>query len=249
MGRLEEKRVLITGGTSGIGLASAELFLREGARVAITGQNEQRVREAGAKLGPNALAIRADVASRTDMEKAVAETVESFSGLEVVFANAGIAPVAPLGAMDDAHVSSLLDVNIRGVINTLEAALPHLDASASILITSSTGAAKAMPNQSLYGATKAAVRALARSFSAELAPRGIRVNVLSPGLTDTPILGKIGIPEEARDEVLGQFIESIPAKRMARAEEMAEAALYLASDASAYMLGGDLVLDGGYAQL
>jgi NAD(P)-dependent dehydrogenase (short-subunit alcohol dehydrogenase family) len=249
MARLDGKRVLITGGTTGIGFATAKLFLEEGAEVAITGQNAERVDEAGRTLGNRTIAIRADVTRRADMDAAVAQVVEAWGGIDVVFANAGIAPGQPVGAIAEDHVSSLLDVNVRGVINTLEAALPHLQSGASVIITGSVAAQKALPGQAVYAASKAAVRSLARSYSAALAARGIRVNVMSPGPTETPIFDKIGFPAETREQVKAEFVKMVPAGRFADPREMAEAALYLASDHSVYVVGADLLIDGGVGAL
>ena len=249
MARLEGKRTFITGGTTGIGLATAKLFLDEGAEVAVIGQNAERVDEARRVLGNRAIAIRADVTKRAEMDAAIAQVVEAWGGIDVVFANAGIAAALPFEAADDAHVTALFDVNVKGVINTVQAAVPHLQSPASVILTGSAVSDKAGAGLSVYGATKAAVRSLARSLSAELSPRGIRVNVLSPGPTQTPIFGKLGMPEDAQEGMLEQFRQMVPAGRFAASEEMARAALYLASDDSSYMLGGNLLLDGGYASL
>lgn len=245
MGKLQDKRVLITGGTTGIGLETARLFLAEGAKVAITGQSAARVAAAGHELGAGVLALRADVTSRAEMAAAVAQVVAAFGGIDVVFANAGVAPLSPLEAIDDVHLAELLGININGVVITVQTALPHLSDKASVILTGSAVSDKALPGGSIYAATKAAVRSLARSWTQELAPRGIRVNVLSPGMTETPIFGKMGMPDAA----VAGFVAQVPAGRAAQPTEMAQAALYLASAESAYMRAGNLVVDGGWSAI
>jgi NAD(P)-dependent dehydrogenase (short-subunit alcohol dehydrogenase family) len=245
MGRLDGKRVLITGGTTGIGFATAKLFLAEGARVAVTGQDGGRVAAAGKALGDRALALQADVTRAEDLGAAISRVAGAFGQIDVLFANAGIAPFAPIDQVTDEHISAILDTNVRGLINTVRLALPHLGNPASVILTASTAADKAAAGGSVYAASKAAVRSLARSLSAELVGRGVRVNALSPGLTETPILAKAGL----NDAMIAHFAGTIPAGRLADAEEMAEAALYLASDASRYMVGGNLLVDGGNGTL
>ena len=245
MGRLDRKRVLITGGTTGIGFATAELFLREGARVALTGQDAGRVAAAGQALGDQALALQADVTRTDELAAVIGKVAAAFGQIDVVFANAGVASLSPLEVITDAHIDAVLGTNVRGLIQTVRLSMPYLANPASVILTSSTAADKAMAGGSVYAASKAAVRSLARSLSAELVGRGVRVNALSPGLTRTPILGKAGL----NDEIVAHMQGQIPAGRVAEAQEMAEAALYLASDASAYMVGGNLLVDGGNATL
>lgn len=249
MERLKGKTALITGGTSGIGLATAKLFLQEGARVAITGQDARRVEEAGAALGSGAIAIRANVTSAADMASVAARLQREFGGLDIVFANAGIVKTAPFAEVDDANIDEQINVNFKGVIYTVQKMLPLLRQPASIILTSSTLAEQGAGSMSVYAATKAAVRSLARTLSAELAGRGIRVNVISPGPTETPIFGKLGLPAETVQEMAGQILAKVPAGRFAQADEMAKAVLFLASDDSSYMLGENLLVDGGMATI
>ncbi|HEV8313032.1 MAG TPA: SDR family NAD(P)-dependent oxidoreductase, partial [Burkholderiaceae bacterium] len=197
MQRLAGKTALITGGTTGIGRATAEAFLSEGARVAITGQNAERVAEAAAALGPNAIGLRADASSADDMAEVARHLKAAFGALDIVFANAGIAKPRPLADVDEAHLDEQFDVNVKGVINTVQKTLPLLRNPASIILTASTVAELGTAGMSVYAATKAAVRSLARSLSAELAPQGVRVNVVSPGPIETPIFGKLGLPDAA----------------------------------------------------
>jgi NAD(P)-dependent dehydrogenase (short-subunit alcohol dehydrogenase family) len=249
MGRLTGKTALITGGTTGIGLATARLFLEEGARVAITGQDAQRVAAAGRELGADALALRADVSSAADMA-AVAGTLKSaFGSLDVVFANAGIAQPMPFPDVDAQHIDHQVDVNFKGVIYTVQSMLPLLNNPASVVLTGTTLAGQGVAGLSVYSATKAAVRALARTLSTELAPRGVRVNVISPGLIETPIYGKLGLPPDAVQAWAAHLMAKVPAARFGQAAEVAKAVLFLASDDSSYMMGEHILFDGGMATL
>jgi NAD(P)-dependent dehydrogenase (short-subunit alcohol dehydrogenase family) len=247
MKRLEGKTALITGGTTGIGRATAALFLREGARVAITGQNAQRVAEAAAELGAGVLGLTADAASAADMAGVAERLKAEFGQLDVVFANAGIAHPRPLADIDEAHIDQQFGVNVKGVIFTVQKLLPILRKPASVIITASTVAELGAANMSVYAATKAAVRSLARSLSAELAPQGVRVNVVSPGPVETPIFNKMGLPAEAANEWLEQVKNKVPMGRLGTVDEIAKAALFLASDDSSYILGEQLLVDGGMA--
>lgn len=249
MQRLEGKTALITGGTTGIGRATAELFIQHGARVAITGQDAARVEEAARALGPQAIGVRANVSSAKDME-ALAERLRSeFGQLDVVFANAGVAYPRPLSDVDEAHIDAQFDVNVKGVLYTVQKTLPLLRKPASIIFTASTVAELGTANMSVYAATKAAVRSLARTLSAELAPQGIRINVVSPGPIETPIFGKLGLPEEAVKEWGAQIQSTVPLRRFGQPIEVAKAVLFLATDDSSYMLGENILVDGGMATI
>lgn len=247
MDRLAGKTVLITGGTTGIGLATARLFLAEGARVAITGQDAQRVADAARTLGGGALALRADAASAADMSDVAARLQAEFGGLDVVFVNAGIAKPLALAQVTEAHIDEHVGVNLKGVIYTVQQTLPLLRRPASVILTATTLAEQGLPGMAVYSATKAAVRSLARSLSAELVGRGVRVNVLSPGPIDTPIYAKMGLSEQALNELAGQVLGKVPMGRFGAADEVARVALFLASDDSSYMLGENLIVDGGMA--
>ena len=247
MRRLEGKTALITGGTTGIGRATAELFIQEGARVAITGQDAARVAEAAAALGHGTVGLRADASSAADMAEVARRLQAEFGQLDVVFANAGIAHPRPLADVDDAHIDQQFGVNVKGVIYTVQKLLPVLRRPASIVLTASTVAELGTANMSVYAATKAAVRSLARSLSAELSPQGVRVNVVSPGPIETPIFGKMGLPQAAVDEWAGSIQNKVPLGRFGQAAEVAKAVLFLASDDSSYMLGENLLVDGGMA--
>jgi NAD(P)-dependent dehydrogenase (short-subunit alcohol dehydrogenase family) len=249
MRRLEGKTALITGGTTGIGRATAELFIQHGARVAITGQDEQRVAEAAAALGPQAIGIRADVSKTADMVALASRLKAHFGQLDIVFANAGIAKPRPLADVDEAHIDEQFDVNVKGVINTVQKTLPLLRNPASIILTASTVAELGTAGMSVYAATKAAVRSLARSLSAELAPQGVRVNVVSPGPIETPIFGKLGLPDAAVQAWAGEITAKVPLGRFGQSSEVAKAVLFLASDDSSYMLGENILVDGGMATI
>ncbi len=249
MGRLTGKTALITGGTTGIGFATAKLFLQEGARVAIIGRDAQRVEAAGKELGEGVLALRADVGSAPDMVAAAARIKSVFGSLDAVFANAGIAQPMQFSDVDARHINDQVDVNFKGVIHTVQSMLPLLNNPSSIVLTGTTLAEQGIAGLSVYSATKAAVRSLARTLSTELAPRGVRVNVISPGLIETPIYGKLGLPPEAVQQWAGQLLAKVPAARFGQADEVAKAVLFLASDDSSYMMGENIVFDGGMATL
>lgn len=249
MDRLKGKTALITGGTTGIGRQTARLFLQHGARVAITGQDAKRVAEAGATLGGGVIAIRADVSSASDMAAAADRLKDEFGGLDVVFANAGIAKPASFAAVTDANIDDQISVNFKGVIYTVQTMLPLLRNPASIILTSTSLTEQGASGMSVYAATKAAVRSLARSLSAELAGQGVRVNVVSPGPIDTPIYGKLGIPAEAVQQMAGEILGKVPMGRFGQAQEVAKAVLFLASEDSSYVLGENILVDGGMATL
>ncbi|KAF0200104.1 MAG: hypothetical protein FD173_2340 [Gallionellaceae bacterium] len=249
MARLTGKTALITGGTTGIGLATAKLFLQEGARVAITGQDVGRVTEAGAMLGANAIAIRADVSSASEMAAVAVRLKKEFGGLDIIFANAGIAKPMQFADVDEENINSQIDVNFKGVIYTIQKMLPILHKPASIILTSTTLTEQGFAGMSMYSATKAAVRSLARTLSAELIGQGVRVNVISPGPIETPIYGKMGMSAEALQQMAGMVLGAVPAGRFGQAEEVAKAVLFLASDDSSYILGEDLLVDGGMAMI
>jgi NAD(P)-dependent dehydrogenase (short-subunit alcohol dehydrogenase family) len=247
MGRLTGKTALITGGTTGIGLATARLFMAEGARVAVIGQDAGRVAQASKELGEGALVLRADVSSRTDMSAAAARLKQEFGKLDVVFANAGIARPMPFSDVDEDNIDSQVGVNFKGVIYTVQSMLALMNNPSSIVLTSTTMIEKGVAGMSVYAATKAAVRSLARTLSAEFAPRGVRVNVISPGLIETPIYGKLGLPPEAVQEWAGQLLAKVTAARFGQADEVAKAVLFMASDDSSYMMGENVLFDGGMA--
>ncbi|MFC5452586.1 SDR family NAD(P)-dependent oxidoreductase [Paenibacillus aestuarii] len=246
MGKLNGKVAFITGGNSGIGLATAKLFVAEGAKVVITGRNQTTLSSVAEELGANVLAIKADAADPASMENAVSSGVATFGKLDIVFANAGIAAApTPLGSTELSVFEEILKVNVTGVFFTVQAALPYLKEGASVILTGSTLATNGGPERSAYAASKGAVSSMTRVLASELSPRGIRVNTLVPGATRTPIWGKSKPEEAARLEAA--LAPAIPLQRMADPEEVAKVALFLASDDSSYVQGTEIVVDGGAA--
>jgi NAD(P)-dependent dehydrogenase (short-subunit alcohol dehydrogenase family) len=246
MKKLENKVAVITGGNSGIGLATAKLFAEQGASVAITGRNQTTVDSAVKEIGSAAIGIVGDVSGLTNIDEAYKRVNEAFGKIDVLVVNAGIFITAPLADFTEEMFDQSSDVNFKGVFFSIQRALPYLNDGASVIITGSTVSGKGMATASAYAATKAAVRSLARGFSAELLDRQIRVNVLSPGPIDTPILERGGGTQVEIDGVKAYLTSLVPVKRLGTSEEIAQGFLYLASDDSKYMLGGELLLDGGF---
>jgi NAD(P)-dependent dehydrogenase (short-subunit alcohol dehydrogenase family) len=249
MGKLSNKVAVITGGNSGIGLAAAKLFVDEGAKVAIFGRDAASLARASQVLGSQALAVRGDVTNASDLKALYEQVKRQWGGVDVVFANAGVAEFVPLEAVNDAHYAKVMDINVKGVILTVQQALPVLNAGASVILTTSGVNKIGMPGSSVYTATKAAVRSFARTWSAELIGRGIRVNALSPGYTETPIFGKLGMSEEQLQQLASQATKGVPLGRFAQPSEMATAALFLASSDSSYIVGAEINVDGGQTQI
>lgn len=249
MGKLEGKVALVTGGTSGIGLATAQRFVAEGAHVIVTGRRQEALDEAVALLGERATGIRAD-AGRLDELDALYEQIGTGHGhLDVIVANAGIIIPTPGEQVEVAQYDAQFETNVKGVFFTVQKALPLLRDGASVVLVSSIAHLKALDAHIVYAATKAAVRSFARSWAAELKQRRIRVNCLSPGPVHTPIIGKMGISDEQFASFEAMLAEKIPLGRIGRPEELACAALFLASDESSFITGIDLCADGGLSQL
>lgn len=246
---LHGKTALITGGSSGIGLAAARVLQENGARVAITGTDARKLEAARAGLGDRAVAIRADVTSPEELRNLRQELKTSFGSLDILFANAGVAFGTPIESTDSAMYDRLMDVNVKGVFFTVQAVLPLMPEGSSIVLNTSWLNQVGTPGRSLLSASKAAVRSFARTLSAELLDRRIRVNAVSPGSIETPIhRGRNQTDEEFRAYAAGVGAQ-VPLGRMGRPEEIAAAVLFLASDSSSYMLGAEIVVDGGRAEL
>ena len=247
--RLKNKSALITGGTSGIGLATAKLFVAEGAKVAVTGRDEAVFDRVKAELGENSLVLKGDVRSLKDMRAIAAEVKERFGGLDVVFANAGWAFPSPLNDIDEKLYGEIMDINVKGVVFTLQAVLPDLREGSSVILNTSFVDQTGKHGISLTAAAKAAVRSLARSWSYEFLDRKIRFNAIAPGATETPLIGRWGMADEDVRNLKVELAKAIPVGHMGRAEDIAYAALYLASDESSYVIGTELIVDGGASQL
>jgi NAD(P)-dependent dehydrogenase (short-subunit alcohol dehydrogenase family) len=249
MSKLAGRVAVVTGGNSGIGLETAKIYAQEGATVIITARNEQRFQETLATEHTGLNVIKADVSNKADLQALFAQVNERFGKIDIVFANAGVAKFGPIDQLPDEAIDQMLDVNLKGVYYTIQAALPYLNEGASVLLNTSATNAKGEPNTAFYAATKAAVRSLARTLSAELVGRGIRVNAISPGPVGTPLYGKLGMVQE-QVEGFGQYVQSkVPLGRFGTTAELAKAALFLASTDSSFVLGEELVVDGGYSLL
>lgn len=243
--KLEGKKALITGGNSGIGFATARLFIHEGAEVAITGRDQQTLDAAVEELGSKAVAYRADVTDSNARADLFSKIGQRFGSLDVIFANAGIAGATPLGSADEAVFENIIRVNLTSVFFTVQAALPLLNDGSSIILNSSVLGSLGHPGRSAYAASKAGVRGMARTMASELSPRNIRVNVVAPGATKTPIWSRGSTPPEKADELVAKMTATIPLGRWGEADEIAKAVLFLASDDSSYVQSVELFVDGG----
>jgi NAD(P)-dependent dehydrogenase (short-subunit alcohol dehydrogenase family) len=242
MGKLEGKVVVITGGSTGIGLAAARLFVKEGANVFITGRRQKELDDAVRAIGRNVTGVQGDVARLADLDR-LYEAVRAKGRIDVVFANAGVAEFAPLETITEEHFDELFNINVRGTLFTVQKALPLLNDGGSIILTGSVAGVKGTAAFGVYGATKAAIRNFARAWTVELKDRRIRSNVLSPGPTETPIL------DQQPSDAIARIAATIPMGRMGKPDEIAKAALFLASDDSSFVTGIELFVDGGRAQI
>ena len=243
--RLAGKTALITGGNSGIGLATARTFIQHGARVAITGRNQETLDQAVAELGPNATAYRADLMDAGATEAAIAAAGEAFGHLDIVVANAGIGGATPVGSTSAEQFGRFLTTNVTGVFLTVQAALPFLRQGASVILVGSVHAVMGAPGWSAYAASKGAVRSLSRVLASELSPSGIRVNVVVPGATRTPIWGRFGGDPDMLAKLEPRMVRAVPTGRISEAEELANTILFLASDEATNIQGAEIVVDGG----
>jgi NAD(P)-dependent dehydrogenase (short-subunit alcohol dehydrogenase family) len=242
LGKLKGKVAIITGGTTGIGLAAAKLFVGEGAYVFITGRRQTELDQAVRAIGSNVTGVQGDVAKLADLDR-LYETVRAEGRIDIVFANAGLAEFSPLVNITEEHFDRLFNINVKGALFTVQKALPLLNDSGSIILTGSVAGVKGTPAFGVYGATKAAIRNFARAWTVELKDRRIRANVLSPGPTDTPQVARQ--PADA----IARIVSTIPMGRMGEPDEIAKAALFLASDDSSFVTGIELFVDGDRAQI
>ena len=243
--KLEGKVAVITGGSSGIGLATAKRFAAEGAKVVITGRNLANLNEAVSQIGHGAQGVQSDSSKISDLEALFTTVKKTFGNIDVLVANSAVYVLGSLADFTEEMFDQQSDVNFKGTFFTVQKALPYLNRGASVILLSSLVNEKGIPNHASYSATKAAIRSLARSFSAELIDSGIRVNVLSPGPINTPVFEKTMGSKENADAFKVAMTSFNPAKRLGEPEEIAAGALYLASDESAYMVGAELLIDGG----
>ena len=249
MAKLTGKVALVTGGNSGMGLATAKLFAAEGAKVVITGRRQDALDEAAKNVGPSVLAVQGDVSKMADLDRLFATIKSKFGHLDILFANAGLGGVAPLGQVTEEQFDREFAINVKGLFFTVQKALPLLRDGSSIILNASIAAHMGMEGFSVYSATKAAVRSFARTWTSDLKGRKIRVNSLSPGPIETPIFGKMGLSEEQAQGFKQALPGMVPLGRMGSDEEIARTVLFLASDDSSYITGIDLVVDGGMSQV
>jgi NAD(P)-dependent dehydrogenase (short-subunit alcohol dehydrogenase family) len=249
MGKFDGKIALVTGGNSGIGLATAKRFVNEGAYVYITGRREAELAAAVKEIGKNVTGVQGDVANLADLDRLFAQIKREKGKLDIVFANAGIASYAPLGTITEEHFDSIFDTNVKGLLFTVQKALPLMPDGAAIILNASIVGSKGLPANSVYSATKAALRSFARTWTTDLKDRRIRVNAISPSLIDTPGLSKLLVSGDAGEQRRKAIPTGVPLGRLGTPDEIAKAVLFLASDDSSYVTGAELFVDGGFAQV
>jgi NAD(P)-dependent dehydrogenase (short-subunit alcohol dehydrogenase family) len=249
VGKLDGKIALITGGTSGIGFAAARHFVNEGAYVFITGRRDAELTAATKKIGRNVTGVRGDVANLGDLDRLFTQIKSEKDKLDIVFANAGTAKFAPVGKITEELFDSMFNTNVKGLLFTVQKALPLLPDGASIILNASIVASKGLPANSVYSATKAAVRSFARTLTTDLKDRRIRVNAVSPGSIDTPGLSELLGSTEAGQQRLKMISTNVPLGRLGAPDEIAKAVTFLASDDASYITGAELFVDGGFAQV
>lgn len=249
MNKLEGKIAIVTGGSSGIGLATAKEFVNAGAYVFITGRRAAELAAAAKEIGRNVTSVQGDVANLSDLDRLFAQIKREKGKIDIVFANAGIAKYAPLGTITEELYDSIFNINVKGLLFTVQKALPLLPDGASIILNASIVGSKGLPMNSVYSATKAAVRSFARTWTTDLKARRIRVNAVSPGSIDTPGLSNLLASAETGQQRLKMIQNNVPLGRLGTPDEIAKAVVFLASDDSSYVTGTELFVDGGFAQV
>jgi NAD(P)-dependent dehydrogenase (short-subunit alcohol dehydrogenase family) len=249
MKTLEGKIAVVTGGNSGIGLATAKLLHEQGARVAISGRDQSTLDAAAKEIGEGTLTIRSDISKLEDLDALFTKVQHVFGKIDILFANAGVAKFAPIGDTDEKLFDEIFDINVRGTFFTLKKSLSFLNDGAAIVITTTFADRVGLPGSSVYSASKAALRCLVRVAAAELVGRGIRVNAVSPGPIATPIFGKLGMAKEAVDALAGVILGRVPMKRLGETQDIANAVAFLVSPQAAYITGVELNVDGGAGQV
>jgi NAD(P)-dependent dehydrogenase (short-subunit alcohol dehydrogenase family) len=250
MERLKDKVAVITGGNSGIGLATAQRFVAEGAYVFITGRRQSELDAAVKQIGGNNISgVQGDVSNMADLDRLYATVKEQKGSIDILFANAGVVELASLGTITEAHFDKIFSVNVKGLLFTVQKALPLFHEGGSIILNASIATSKGFEAFSVYNATKAAVRSFARSWTADLKHRKIRINAISPGPIDTPIFYSSTLTEEEVNQIKASLVTAVPIGRMGSPDEIAKAVLFLASDDSSYITGIELCVDGGMAQI
>jgi len=249
MKKLEGKVALITGGNSGIGLATAKLFIQEGAKVVITGRRQTALDEAVKEIGGNVTAILADASDLAAGKEAVKQTVDKFGNIDVLFLNAGIAKFMPFGDITEEHFDEHYNINVKGPFFTIKEAIPYLNEGAVIINNTSIVGQKGFPASGVYSSTKAALRSLTRVLASELSEKKIRTVSVAPGPIETPIYDKMGMPAEEKEQMGQGFAAQVPLKRFGSAEELAKSVLFLASDEASFINGVELEVDGGLSQV
>jgi NAD(P)-dependent dehydrogenase (short-subunit alcohol dehydrogenase family) len=249
MGKLNNKVAVITGANSGIGLATAKLYLKEGAKVVLSGRRKEALENVAKDLEGDFLTVVADVAIPEDNTRLIQEATAKYGNIDILFLNAGIAPVTPTTDITEGHYNEIFDINVKGPILATKEALPHLNDGGTILFTNSIVHQKGFDGLGIYSASKGALRAYARVLTSEVKSRGIRVNSIAPGPIETPLYGKMGLPQEVVEEMGKGFAAQVPLGRFGTSEEIAKTALFLASDDASYINGVELEVDGGLSQI
>jgi NAD(P)-dependent dehydrogenase (short-subunit alcohol dehydrogenase family) len=249
MGKLERKTALVTGANSGIGLATAKQFVNEGAYVFVTGRRNPELATAVKEIGRNVTGVQGDVSNLSDLDRLFAQIEQEKGKLDIVFANAGVAKYAPMGSITEELYDSIFDVNVKGLLFTVQKALPLMPDGAAIILNASIVASKGLAANSVYSATKAAVRSFARTWTTDLKARRIRVNAVSPGSTDTPGLNDLLASSEVGEQRKKLISNAVPLGRFGTPDEIARAVVFLASDDASYITGAELFVDGGFAQV